>query len=69
MFRSLSEDDGGFVNQGLEICEGNGKAVKIYDDQSSTRIEIVRLKYDQKKLHDEMLYKKPTSKSSECSND
>lgn len=71
MFRSLSEDDGGFVNEGLEICDENGKncsgrSFRFDDSESSaTKIQITRSKYDQQKLHDEMMYKKPPSKSSE----
>jgi hypothetical protein len=67
MFRSLSEDNGGFVNEGLEISEESGKVKEsfTFNGDPSTRIEITRSKYDQQKLHDEMLYKKPPSKSSE----
>lgn len=67
MFRSLSEDNGGFVNKGLEISdenEGVHSSVQ-YSEAASTKIEITRTKYDQQKLHDAMLYKKPPSKSGE----
>lgn len=73
MFRSLSEDDGGFVNDGLEISEdicvnGRNKEQKqfTFNGDPSTKIEITRTKYDQQKLHDSACYKKPPSKSSEC---
>lgn len=67
MFRNtVSEDEGGFVNNGLEISEESLKVSKSNND-SSTRIEIIRTKYDQQKLHDEMRYRKPQSKSGECS--
>lgn len=69
MFRSLSEERGGFVNEGLEISDEKGKvkSSRHYtpDDVSSTKIEITRSKYDQQRLHDEMMYKKPPSKSGE----
>lgn len=68
MFRSLSEDDCGFVNEGFSGENGkasrNGGDFKFNDGQS-TRIEIARSKYDQRELHDVMMYKKPPSKSSE----
>lgn len=67
MFRSLNEDDGGFVNKGLEISDENGEVhgSRSCNEASSTKIEITRSKYDQQKLHDEMLYRKPPSKSGE----
>lgn len=68
MFRSLSEDDGGFVNEGFasDSCKVSGSNSYNFDDaSSSTRIEIVRSKYDQQTLHNEMMYKKTPSKSSE----
>lgn len=66
MFRSLNEDDGGFVNEGLEISDENlaADASRRYG-APTTKIEITRSKYDQQTLHDEMVYKKPPSKSSE----
>lgn len=67
MFRNLNEDDsGGFVNEGLEICEENGKAHNTRRFTSPTKIEITRSKYDQQQLNDEMMYnKKPQAQSSE----
>lgn len=69
MFRTLTEDDGGFVNEGLEVFDDDNAKVTAesysFDSNQSTRIEITRSKYDQQKLHDEMKYKKPASKSSE----
>lgn len=70
MFRSLNEDEGGFVNEALEVCDDDSaKATPpesySYDVSQPTRIQITRAKYDQQKLHDEMKYKKPASKSSE----
>lgn len=69
MFRTLTEDDGGFVNEGLEVFDDDNAKVTAesysFDNNQSTRIEITRSKYDQQKLHDEMKYKKPASKSSE----
>lgn len=69
MFRSLSEDRGGFVNEGLEISDENGKVKSsrhyTLEDIASTKIEITRSKYDQQRLHEEMMYKKPPSKSGE----
>lgn len=69
MFRSMSEDRGGFVNLGLETSDEDGKveSSRPYapSDISSTKIEITRAKYDQQKLNDEMMYKKPPSKSGE----
>lgn len=67
MFRSLSEDNGGFVNEGLEISDENGKVESSQNlsEELATRIEITRSKYNQQKLHDEMLYRKPPSKSGE----
>lgn len=67
MFRSLSEDSGGFVNGGLEISDENGKVEgsNSLNEELSTKIEITRSKYTQQKLHDEMLYRKPPSKSGE----
>lgn len=64
MFRSLSEDDGGFVNEGFASDNGRVSGYS-YDDAPSTKIEITRSKYDQKTLHDKMMYKKAPSKSSE----
>lgn len=64
MFRNMSQDEGGFVNNGLEISEESLKESK-FNNESSTRIEITRSKYDQQKLHDEMRYRKPQSKSGE----
>lgn len=65
MFRSLSEDHGGFVNDGLEISDENAKVQEPkHFAFSSTKIEITRSKYDQQKLHEEMRYKKPPTKSS-----
>lgn len=68
MFRSLNEDDGGFVNGGLEVSEEHGSVKEsrqfAFSGDPSTRIEITRSKYDQQKLNDEMHYKKPQSKSS-----
>jgi hypothetical protein len=58
----LSEDEGGFVNSGLEISEETSRQTS---GDALTRIEITRSKYDQQKLHDEMMYKKPPSKSGE----
>lgn len=70
MFRSLNEDDGGgFVNEGLEVSEScddkqsnNALSVTLKD---ATEIQITRSSYDLKKLHEEMNYKQPQSKSSE----
>lgn len=64
MFRSLSEDDSGFVNEGFASDNGRVSGYS-YDDAPSTKIEITRSKYDQKTLHDKMMYKKAPSKSSE----
>lgn len=63
MFRNTKLS--GFVNEGLEVCEGNESIEDRKKDNVSTKIEITRTKYDQKKLHDDMLYKKPSPKSSE----
>ena len=66
MFRNLSEDRGGFVNEGLEISDeyGKGQSTKHFSfDNPSTKIEITRSKYNQQRLHDEMKYKQPLSKS------
>ncbi|CAO1380564.1 unnamed protein product [Diamesa hyperborea] len=68
MFRSLSEDHGGgFVNEGLEVSEScddkhsnNALSVTLKD---ATEIQITRSSYDIKKLHEEMNYKQPQSKS------
>lgn len=70
MFRTLNEDDdGGYDNNGLEVFDDDTANVTAesysFDGSQSTRIEITRSKYDQQKLHDEMKYKKPASKSSE----
>lgn len=70
MFRSLNEDEGGFVNEGLEVCDDDSARNTppesySFDVTQPTRIQITRAKYDQQKLHDEMKYKKPASKSSE----
>ena len=70
MFRSLNEDDvGGFVNEGLEVSEScddkqsnNALSATLKD---ATEIQITRSSYDLKKLHEEMNYKQPQSKSSE----
>ena len=70
MFKTLNEDDGegGFVNEGLEHDEESGRreAKQTHDSSTSpaTTIQISRSKYDQRKLYDEMLYKKSSSKSS-----
>lgn len=72
MFRSLNDDDGGgFVNEGLEVSEScddkqsnNALSVTLKD---ATEIQITRSSYDLKKLHEEMNYKQPQSKSSELS--
>lgn len=68
MFRNLTEeDDVGFDNKGLEINEQTGKAQssRHFDETSPTRIEITRSQYDLKRLHEEMMFKQPHSKSSE----
>lgn len=68
MFRSLSEERGGFVNKGLEISEEDAKeqsSTRLTFENSSTKIEITRTKYNQQRLHDEMKYKQPPSKSGE----
>lgn len=68
MFRNLSDDRGGFVNAGLEIGDEGGKrenSNRFSFENPSTQIEIVRSKYNQQSLHDEMKYKKPRSKSGE----
>jgi hypothetical protein len=65
MFRSQKPtDEGGFVNEGLEVSEDNGGSDHQKFDIPSTKIEITRSKYDQQRLHDEMKYKKPPSKPS-----
>lgn len=72
MFRSLNEEDGGgFVNEGLEVSEScddkqsnNALSVTLKD---ATEIQITRSSYDIKKLHEEMNYKQPQSKSSKLS--
>lgn len=69
MFRSLNEEEGGFVNEGLEVCDDDSAKVTPPESYSvnitqPARIQITRAKYDQQKLHDEMKYKKPASKSS-----
>lgn len=69
MFRSLNEDDGGgFVNEGLEVSEScdnkqsnNALSVILKD---ATEIQITRSSYDSQKLHQEMNYRQPKSKSS-----
>lgn len=68
MFRNLSEDRGGFVNEALEICDEDGReqsSRRFSLEDNSTKIEIVRSKYNQQKLHEEMKYKKLPSKSGE----
>lgn len=71
MFKSLNEEDGGFVNEGLVIGDEHGRVHSVgpqsFNSDSSmqpTTIHISRSKYDQRKLYDEMKYKKPASKSS-----
>lgn len=70
MFRSLNEDDAGFVNEGLDIDDEKRKVQGAksfaFNNGSSTRIEIIRSKYDQETLNAEMMYRKPQSKSSKC---
>lgn len=64
MFRNLNEDDGCFVNEALEIDEKEGDKKENKEDLSTIKIEIFRSKYDQQKLNEEMLYKKPSEKPS-----
>lgn len=68
MFRNLNEDaDVGFDNRGLEINEENGKTSnsRDFNGELSTKIEITRSQFDQKRLHEEMKFKQPHAKSSE----
>lgn len=75
MFKSLRDEDGGFVNEALEITDENGRVEMgnprsfMFKDAEATTIQIARSKYDQQKLYDEMRYKKPASKSGESRNE
>ncbi|KAG5682407.1 hypothetical protein PVAND_011760 [Polypedilum vanderplanki] len=61
MFRDQNEDKNGFFNEGLDVCSDESNLQKF--DCDNTKIEIIRLKYNQESLFREMAYRKPSSKS------
>jgi hypothetical protein len=73
MFRNQRDDLNGFVNEGLDVGEGNECPTMVQSGQSSsssnlTKIQVIRTKYNQESLFREMNYRKSTPKSCELSN-
>lgn len=61
MFRQLSEN--GFVNNGFQSDE-----VVESEEKVNSKIQITRSVYDQKNLHDEMVYSKFPKATAKCGN-
>lgn len=70
MFRNLTNDDEGFINEGLEVNESGveDSVDSNYEkdvDSSHTKIQISRSIHNQESLFREMVYTKSPKKSCE----
>lgn len=69
MFRNLTNDDEGFINEGLEVNESGVEISPMTSKENyrndATKIEISRSHYSQESLFREMVYQKPPEKSCE----
>lgn len=66
MFRNLTNDDEGFINEGLEVNESGVEDSSMENYRNDvTKIEISRSHYNQESLFREMMYQKSPKKSCE----